>query len=139
LATACDDGGGAGRSEGTTAVMMNEVRAELFLRRLPPEVRSSLDPKQEEAIRSAAGGRSAASHPVDIRLSLPLPWGRFYLAIAGGQERRNPARRARDRRLRPLTTTGNSLFFGILVGSFCLLLLSALLFYDAIASVIVGG
>ena len=120
-------------------MMMNEVRAELFLRRLPPEVRSSLDPKQEAAIRSAAGSRAGASHPVDIRLSIPLPWGRFYLAIAGGHDRRNPARRARDRRLRPLTTTGNSLFFGIFVGSFCLLLLSVLLFYDAVSSVILGG
>jgi len=120
-------------------MMMNEVRAELFLRRLPPEVRDSLDPKQVAAIRNAAGGRAATSHPVDIRLSVPLPWGRFYLAITGGHDRRNPARRARDRRLRPLSTAGNSLLFGILIGSFCLSLLGALLFYDAIASAIANG
>jgi hypothetical protein len=116
-------------------LMMNEVRAELFLRRLPQNVRSSLSREQEAALREAAAGRSGEPHPIDIRLSIPTPWGRYYFALFGGHERRSAARRASDRRMRPLTTTANVLFAGGAVGALCLLLLIALLFFGAVIEV----
>lgn len=117
---------------GYVMMMLNEVRAELFLRRLPREVRSSLTPAQEQALRQAAAGRGTEPHPLDIRLSIPTPWGRYYFALFGGRERRSAARRASDRRLRPLATTANSLFFGGVLGLLCLLLLIGLLLAGAV-------
>jgi hypothetical protein len=116
-------------------LMMNEVRAELFLRRLPQNVRSSLTPKQEAALREAAAGRSGEPHPIDIRLSIPTPWGRYYFALFGGREKRSAARRASDRRMRPLATTANVLFAGGVLAGACLLLLIALLLFGAVVEV----
>jgi hypothetical protein len=116
-------------------MMMNEVRAELFLRRLPQEVRASLTPAQEMALRQAAAGRSADPHPIDIRLSVPTPWGRYYFALFGGREKRSAARRASDRRLRPLATTANVLFFGGALGVMCLMLLIGLLLAGAVLEI----
>lgn len=58
-----------------------------------------------------AGDRVWVAHPVDIRLSLPLPFGRYYLTLVAGPERRSATRLADDRRTRPLATAGNLLFF----------------------------
>ena len=113
-------------------LMMNEVRGELFLRRLPQDVRASLTPEQEAALKAAASGRGGDPHPVDIRLSMPTPWGRYYFALFGGRERRSAARRASDRRQRPLTTRANALFAGGLVGVLCMLVLLALLVAGAV-------
>lgn len=116
-------------------LMMNEVRAELFLRRLPQNVRSSLTREQEAALREAAAGRSGEPHPIDIRLSVPTPWGRYYFALFGGREKRSAARRASDRRMRPLATPANVLFAGGVLGALCLLVLIALLFVGAVIEV----
>ncbi len=116
-------------------MMLNEVRAELFLRRLPQSVRSSLSREQEQALRQAAAGRATDPHPLDIRLSIPTPWGRYYFAAFGGRERRSAARRASDRRLRPLATTANTLFVGAAIAGICLLLLLALLLHGALTDI----
>ncbi|MCC6466753.1 MAG: hypothetical protein IT563_00415 [Alphaproteobacteria bacterium] len=58
-----------------------------------------------------AGDRVWVAHPVDIRVSLPLPFGRYYLTLVAGPERRSAARLAGDRQARPLATAGNLLFF----------------------------
>jgi hypothetical protein len=116
-------------------LMMNEVRAELFLRRLPPDVRASLTPAQAAALKAAAAGRVADPPPIDLRLSLPTPWGRYYFAIFGGRDRRRAVRRHSDHRLRPLATTGNALFAGAVLAGFCLLILLALLFAGAVIEV----
>lgn len=46
-------------------------------------------------------------HPVNLRMSVPLPHGRYYVALVAGRERRSAARRAADARNRPLATWGN--------------------------------
>ena len=56
-------------------------------------------------------------HAVDIRLSLPLPFGHYYLTIVAGRERRSAARRASERSRRPLMTAANM----VVLGSFSLL------------------
>ncbi|GIK99610.1 MAG: hypothetical protein BroJett029_38190 [Alphaproteobacteria bacterium] len=113
-------------------LMMNEVRAELFLRRLPQQVRASLTSEQEAALKAAAGARAADSHPVDLRFSLPTPWGRYYLALFGGRDRRSRARRQADRRHRPLLTASNALFASGVLGGICVLILLGLLFAGAV-------
>ena len=35
----------------------------------------------------------SSQHPINLRLSIPLPFGTYYLVILGGKERRSTARR----------------------------------------------
>jgi hypothetical protein len=58
-------------------------------------------------------------HPVDIRLTLPLFFSRYYLTVLAGRERRSSDRLRADRRLHPLLKVGNValfLVFGSVVG-----------------------
>lgn len=53
-------------------------------------------------------------HAINVRITIPLPFSRFYLTVVGGRERRNPDRRADERQKHPLVTKGNIVFLGIL-------------------------
>jgi hypothetical protein len=61
--------------------------------RMPRTVRRSFDHEQLLALRQAAEEMAWGEHPLDIRLALPSPAGRFYLLLIGGRERRGPHRR----------------------------------------------
>jgi hypothetical protein len=54
------------------------------------------------------------SHPIDIRLSIPFGFGRWYVTLVAGPERRHPKRREVERRKHPLFTLGNIVFLFIL-------------------------
>jgi hypothetical protein len=54
-------------------------------------------------------------HPLNIRVSLPTPFGRYYLTLVGGRERRAGTRRAAERQKHPLDTPANIAFL-FLVG-----------------------
>ena len=80
----------------------------------------------------AAGGESDAApaewvarHAVNIRLSIPFFFCRFYLTIVAGRERRSPDRLVKERRKHPLITFGNMAFIFALgcVGGLALLAL----------------
>jgi hypothetical protein len=61
----------------------------------------------------------SGTHPVDIRLTLPLLSGRYYLTVLAGRERRSAERLRAERDRHPLLKTGNVvlfLLFGTLVG-----------------------
>ena len=61
----------------------------------------------------------SARHTIDLRLSIPFGFGRYYITIVAGPERRSLARRTAERRLHPLATFGNIALCagcGILVG-----------------------
>jgi len=54
------------------------------------------------------------SHPIDIRISIPLLHTRFYFTIVAGRERRPSHRRKAERQEYPILTIGNTLFaFGV--------------------------
>lgn len=53
-------------------------------------------------------------HAINVRITIPLPFSRFYLTVVGGRERRNPDRRADERHKHPLVTKGNIVFLGIM-------------------------
>ncbi len=108
-------------------MLMGEVRAEGLLRAIDPAVRVSLTEAQEDAIRAAARQDSWKHHPVDIRLSLPTPFGRFYLALVAGRECRSAARLATERKRQPLASAGN------------LAMLSALIALPALAGLALYG
>ena len=71
--------------------------------------------------------RWSNTHPINIRLSIPVPGlGRWYLTVVGGRERRSADRLVEERRKHPLLTYGNVVFFfaiGTVVGLASLTLL----------------
>ena len=83
-------------------MMMDDVRGELVLRRLPPDILQSLSSEQVAAIRNASGSARARRHPIDARFGMRLPlFGRSYLVVLVGKDMRSPNRIAADRKWRP--------------------------------------
>lgn len=68
-----------------------------FRSRIDPETAASFTPCQLAAIHLAFALRTLPRHSLDIRRSIPTPWGRMYLAIVAGREKRGSARRLADR------------------------------------------
>jgi hypothetical protein len=64
-----------------------------FLARIPADLANSFTPDQLAAIQRAFGTRYAMEHTVDVRRTVTLPWGRFYLVLLGGRDRRREHRR----------------------------------------------
>jgi len=54
-----------------------------------------------------------AGHKVNVRLSLPSPFGRIYITLLAGREKRNLDRLSRERADHALWTLGNVLFFSV--------------------------
>ncbi len=96
-------------------MLMGEVRAEGLLRAIDPGVRASLTEAQEGAIRAAARQDVWQSHPVDIRLAMPSPFGRLYLALIAGRERRSTARLAAQRSHHTVAGAGNLAVVGVMI------------------------
>ncbi len=46
-------------------------------------------------------------HPINLRLSIPLLFKRYYVSIVAGEERRSPERRVEERQKHPIKTIGN--------------------------------
>lgn len=100
--------------------------------------------------RSSDAGPAAPSnawswtkyHSVNIRLSIPLLFRRYYLTILLGKERRNTARLKEERKAHPLVTRGNVVIlvlFGVLTGLAILTLIqsvSAFIFHKSGISVL---
>ncbi|MGQ0663060.1 MAG: hypothetical protein ACT4P2_05640 [Pseudomonadota bacterium] len=84
--------------------------AEWLLARLPSELLAKLSDDLRAALVAAAQNRPWVDHPVDIRMSIPLPFNRFYLALVAGPERRPQQRRHVERQVRRLASIGNVLF-----------------------------
>jgi hypothetical protein len=83
-------------------MMMDDVRGEVVLRRLPPDILHSLTTEQVAAIRNAASSARARRHPIDARFGMRLPLlGRSYMVLLIGKDLRSAKRRAADRQLRP--------------------------------------
>ena len=80
---------------------------EEFFQRIPDKTARTFTRDQLIAIKMAFGARSWGVHSIDLRLSLPLLWRRFYLVLLMGPERRSPKRRRAERKRHPLATLGN--------------------------------
>lgn len=71
-----------------------------FRARIDPETAASFTPRQLAAIHLAFALKTLPRHSLDVRRSIPTPWGRIYLAIIAGREKRGASRRAADRAMR---------------------------------------
>ncbi len=74
---------------------------------MPEDVARSFSETQLDTIERALDAARWQTHPVDIRLSVPLFWRRLYLVLLVGPERRSRDRRAVERARRPLRTVAN--------------------------------
>ncbi|NJL38626.1 MAG: hypothetical protein HC840_30685 [Leptolyngbyaceae cyanobacterium RM2_2_4] len=96
---------------------------EQFLAHVPPQTAETFTDAQVEALKQACSQLNWKKHPVDIRLSVPVPFNRFYLVILAGPERRSRQRLQTEAHRYPVWTTTNTVALAIV---FCLLLLSTL-------------
>ena len=100
-------------------MLMTEARAESLVQSVESEIQATMTPEQIVALRKAARRHPWTHHPVNIRFSLPLPFGRYYIRVVAGPERRSPDRRASDRSAARRFPLGGLLLFiaaGMLVG-----------------------
>ncbi len=90
-----------------------------LLESMPEEVASSFTELQIEMIEHALEGGKWPDHPVDVRLSIPVLWRRFYFVLLAGPERRSAERRKYERARRPVRAIADmillALFFVLLV------------------------
>lgn len=75
---------------------INDPFLERFFARIPQDVAASFDDDQLLAIKKAFAESSSRTHSLDIRLSVPLLFKRFYFVVIAGPERRTKARRVRQ-------------------------------------------
>jgi hypothetical protein len=82
----------------------------------PGRLAATASPASATAARSTenthryAGREWTSEHPLNIRVSIPLLFGRYYISVVAGKERRARARLALDKRQHPLDTPGNVIF-----------------------------
>lgn len=97
---------------------------------LPEEDRSIFSLRHMDALRKACETLRWDDHPVNIRLSIPTFFRRFYFVLIAGPERRSLERRAVERERHPVATMGNYLFLGgvLAVGAYGAILLETLIF-----------
>ncbi len=92
-----------------------------LLANMPEDVANSFTELQLTMIEHALDGGHWREHRVDVRLSIPFLWRRFYFVLLAGPERRSRERRTSERLRRPLATIANVVFFAL----FLLLLIPA--------------
>jgi hypothetical protein len=72
-------------------------------------------------------------HRVNLRATLPLPFGKWYVTLVAGPERRRKERRVEELKKHPLETTGNLMFL-LSIG-----IVSTALLLTAVALVLIHG
>ena len=82
-----------------------------FLNRVPEDVRATFTDQQIAAIEKAF---PRTRHGVNIRVSMPLPWGRRYVMLCMGEEGRSKERLRLERLLNPLFTVNNVVTLAII-------------------------
>jgi len=69
--------------------------------------------------KDQSGAKEWGRHPVNVRVSVPLGFGRYYVTIIAGRERRSRDRLVAERHKHPLISFGNlGVFFtfGVICG-----------------------
>ncbi len=94
--------------------------------RLEKETREGSSDNSAASTRKAPGGEPWGNdHPVNIRLSIPLLFTRYYVTIVAGKEHRSGKRLASERKKHPLMKLGNLVVMAA-CGTICGLALLAL-------------
>ncbi len=105
---------------------MAKPQQSLEYERLEQETHEGLSDNSSASTRKAPGGEPWGNdHPVNIRLSLPLLFTRYYVTIVAGMERRSGERVASEHKKHPLMKLGNLVVMAA-CGTICGLALLAL-------------
>jgi hypothetical protein len=101
-----------------------------LLHNLPEDARGLFSEDHLTALSAACGKLKWSRHPIDMRLSIPTLFSRYYLVLVGGEERRGVERRADEKLRHPFRTFGNFLFLGaaIALGIYGVIFLETLIF-----------
>ena len=76
--------------------------------RLEQETREELSDNSSASLRKSPGGEPWGNdHPINIRLGIPLLFGRYYVTIVAGKERRSGERLASEHKKHPFMKLGN--------------------------------
>ncbi len=87
--------------------------------RLEQETREGLSDNSSVSTRKTPGGEPWGNdHPVNIRLSIPLLFGRYYVTLVAGKEHRSGERLASERKKHPLMKLGNLVVMAV-CGTIC--------------------
>ena len=90
-----------------------------FYNKISPEVQKTFTHEQIQAIKIACeSNNSYRRHPLDIRVSVPIPGLRFYLVLLAGKERRSKQRLQYERSIYPWYNPVNVLFIFLLLAIF---------------------
>ncbi len=108
------------------------VGANGIMKRIPQEIRSTFTYEQSAAIEKAL---PRTRHDVDIRVSLPLPWGRRYFVLFSGKERRSQERRRLERLITPLLTVKNVVTIAIIGFPVVFFAVNLILVYNELVSI----
>ncbi|MGI9500341.1 MAG: hypothetical protein ACR2P3_09895 [Geminicoccaceae bacterium] len=66
--------------------------------------------ENQDAVKPIGARREWGQHPLNLRVSLPLPFGRWYVTLVAGRERRGTERLIEERSKHPLETVPNLMF-----------------------------
>lgn len=91
--------------------LQNDPIFEQLFAQIPSEITETFTDDQLAAIETAFSSHNWTRHPLDVRVSSPIPGLRFYLVLLGGRERRAKQRLQSERGVYPLWTPGNIMFF----------------------------
>jgi len=83
---------------------------ETLLARMPGKARATFTDNQLVALQESAQRCQWGAHPLDVRLSIPTPFGSCFILLVGGRERRAGDRQRLERKRHPLWTWSNALF-----------------------------
>jgi len=100
--------------------------ARRFLAALPPDLAASYTPAQLAGVQRCFGLRHGGRHALDFRRSVWTPFGRVYLVVLAGAERRAPERRSLERLLLGGLRAGDVVASASLACLLVLMLLGAL-------------
>ena len=106
-----------------------------YLSHVPTHIKDSLNDEQLTALADIAAAMRAAwanRHRVDIRMSVPLLFSRYYLTVLSGPEGRDSQRRKEDGKSGPLRRLANVAFIGIVAAGFYTVAGLALLLYSSV-------
>lgn len=108
------------------SLQKNNPAFEQLLMKIPPEIAKTFTFEQIKAIKRAFD-HDYNRHPVDIRVSIPIPGLRFYLILLAGRQHRSQVSRS----MFPLWKPVNTL---LLTGFFILLLTSGFIIFSYVFS-----
>ena len=108
-----------------------------YVSRVPSHIKDSLNDEQLTALADIAAAMRAAwanRHSVDIRMSVPLLFSRYYLTILSGPDSRNGRRYGEDGSTNTLKRLANVAFIGAVAVGFYTVAGLALLLYSSVLS-----